>query len=81
MDKAVNETVEFNSQYLDYTSGRGVSWYVRTKKISNSGVMGDATKANAEKGKKMWDLMVKHLVRFANSIKEAKLEELYQKRY
>ena len=81
MDKAVNETLKFGSDYLDYTSERGVSWYVRTKKISESGVMGNATVATAEKGKQMWDLMVDHLVRFIEVIKRSKLEELHQKRY
>lgn len=81
MDKAVNETLKFGSDYLDYTSDRGVSWYVRTKKISESGVMGDATIATAEKGKAMWDLMVDHLVRFIEVIKKSKLEDLHQQRY
>ncbi len=81
MDKAVNETLKFGSDYLDYTSDRGVSWYVRTKKISESGVMGDATIATAEKGKAMWDLMVDHLVRFIEVIKQSKMEDLHQQRY
>lgn len=81
MDKAVNETLKFGSSYLDYSSERGVSWYVRTDKISDSGVMGDATKATAEKGKKMWDIMTTHLVKFVEEIKKSKLEDLYQKRY
>lgn len=81
MDKAVNETLNFGSNYLDYDSDRGVSWYVRTEKISKSGVMGDATKATAEKGAKMWDIMIKHLVKFVESVKNTPLEDLYQKRY
>ncbi|WP_020529395.1 creatininase family protein [Flexithrix dorotheae] len=81
MDKAVNETLKFGSTYLDFTSERSVSWYVRTKKISESGIMGDPTKATAEKGKKMWDIMIAHLVKFVEEIKSSKLEDLYQKRY
>lgn len=81
MDKAVNETLNFGSNYLDYDSDRGVSWYVRTEKISKSGVMGDATKATAEKGAIMWDIMIKHLVKFVESVKNTPLEDLYQKRY
>ena len=81
MDLAVNETLEFGSKYLDYTSDHGVAWYVRTKKISESGVMGDATKATAEKGKKMWEIMISHLVKFVEEIKRSKLEDLYQKKY
>ncbi|WP_340065002.1 creatininase family protein [Ascidiimonas aurantiaca] len=81
MDKAVNETMSFGSKFLDYDNERGVKWYVHTHKISESGVMGDATKATAEKGKKMWELMIQNMVRFVESIKNTPLEELYQKRY
>jgi creatinine amidohydrolase/Fe(II)-dependent formamide hydrolase-like protein len=81
MEKAVNETLNFGSNYLNYTSDRGVAWYVHTKKISNSGVMGDPTKATEEKGKKMWEIMIAHMVKFVEEIKRSKLEDLYQKRY
>ncbi|MDX1666911.1 MAG: creatininase family protein [Saprospiraceae bacterium] len=81
MDKAVKETLSFGSSYLDYTSERGVSWYVRTHKISRSGVMGDPTKASAEKGKKMWEIMIAHLVKFVEEVKKSELDALYQKRY
>jgi creatinine amidohydrolase len=80
-DKMIAETMHFGSAYLDYTSDSGVPWYVRTRKISNSGVMGDPTKATAEKGKKMWQIMIAHLVEFVEEIKKSKLEDLYQKRY
>lgn len=81
MDKAVNETVQFGSKFLDYDDERGVSWFVHTDHISNSGVMGDATKATAEKGRKMWELMIENMVGLVESIKNTPLEELYQKRY
>lgn len=81
MEKAVNETLNFGSNYLNYTSDRGVAWYVHTKKISNSGVMGDPTKATEEKGKKMWEIMIAHMVKFVEEIKRSKLEDLYQNRY
>jgi creatinine amidohydrolase len=81
MDKAVNETMEFGSKFLDYDNERSVNWYVHTHKISESGVMGDATKATAEKGKKMWKLMIHHMVHFVESIKNTPVDELFQKRY
>lgn len=81
MDKAVNETLNFGSKYLDYTSDRGVAWYVRTKRISESGVMGDPTKATEQKGRKMWEIMVAHLVKFVEEVKKSKLEDLYQRKY
>ncbi len=81
MDKAVNETLEFGSKYLDYTSDRGVAWYVRTKRISDSGIMGDPTRATEEKGRKMWEIMIAHLVKFVEEVKKSRLEELYQRKY
>ncbi|KPL17469.1 MAG: creatininase [Bacteroides sp. SM1_62] len=81
MDKAVNETLKFGSSYLDYTSERGVAWYVRTKFLSESGIMGDPTKASSEKGKKCWEIMIAHLVKFVEEVKKSKLEDLYQRKY
>lgn len=81
MDKAVNETLSFGSNFLDFDDERSVNWYVRTDKISESGIMGDATKATAEKGKKMWEVMIKNMVVFVESIKNTPLDDLYQKRY
>ena len=81
MDKAVNETMNFGSSYLDYTSERGVAWYVRTKILSESGVMGNPTLATREKGNKLWEIMIAHLVRFVEEVKKSKLEDLYQRKY
>ncbi len=81
MELAVNETMNFGSSYLDYTSERGVAWYVRTKIISESGVMGNPTLATREKGKKLWEIMIAHLVRFVEEVKKSKLEDLYQRKY
>ncbi len=81
MDKAVNETLAFGSKFLDFDYDQSVNWYVRTSKISESGVMGDATKATADKGMKMWEIMIQQLVKFVESIKASDLEDLYQKRY
>ncbi|MDC6350175.1 creatininase family protein [Zeaxanthinibacter sp. PT1] len=81
MSKAVNQTLEFGSKFLDYDNEQGVSWYAHTHKLSQSGVMGDATKATAEKGEIMWQLMIRNMVKFVESIKSTPLEDLYQKRY
>ena len=43
--------------------------------------MGDPTKANAEKGQKMWDVMVEHLVILVEELKSMSLDEMYQLRY
>ena len=81
MERAKDSTLKFGSTYLDYSSSRGVTWYVRTKKITENGVMGNPTLATAKKGKKMWKIMIAHLVKFVEELKNSDLEELYQKRY
>jgi creatinine amidohydrolase/Fe(II)-dependent formamide hydrolase-like protein len=81
MDRASREVPEFSSRYLDFTSKRGVSWYAHTRKISQSGVMGDPTKASAEKGKKIWEIMITHLVALVEDLKSMTLEEIYQRKF
>lgn len=81
MDKAVDETLDLDNTYLDFTSDRGVSWYVHTQRISESGVMGNARKASSEKGNKMWEISIQKMVEFVESIKNTPLSELYQNRY
>jgi creatinine amidohydrolase/Fe(II)-dependent formamide hydrolase-like protein len=48
---------------------------------AKSGVLGDATKATAEKGEKIWALMVERLVELVEDLKNLSLEEIHQKRY
>jgi creatinine amidohydrolase len=81
MDLAVDETLDLNNEYLDFTSDRGVSWYAHTQRLSESGVMGNAKKATEEKGRIMWDISIKKMVEFVESIKNTPLEKLYQNRY
>lgn len=81
MDRAVNETVSFENKYLDYSSDRGVNWYVRTNRISDSGIIGNPLLATKEKGEIIWKLMIEHLVKFTEEIKSVKLDDLYQRRY
>jgi creatinine amidohydrolase/Fe(II)-dependent formamide hydrolase-like protein/7-cyano-7-deazaguanine synthase in queuosine biosynthesis len=72
---------KFSSRYLNFTSKRSVEWYAHTSKISQTGVLGDPTKANAEKGERIWDIMIKRLVEFVEDLKKLSLDEIYQKRY
>ncbi|HXV75349.1 MAG TPA: creatininase family protein, partial [Candidatus Polarisedimenticolaceae bacterium] len=58
-----------------------VGWYAYTDKISPSGVMGDPTKATAEKGVKLWELMTRRLVELIEDLKRLSLDEIYQRRY
>jgi len=70
----------FSSRYLDFTSRRGVSWYAYTQHMSSSGVLGDPTRASAEKGRRIWQIMVAHLVALVEDLKHMTLEEIYQRR-
>jgi creatinine amidohydrolase/Fe(II)-dependent formamide hydrolase-like protein/7-cyano-7-deazaguanine synthase in queuosine biosynthesis len=81
MDLAPKTIPEFSSRYLDFTSKRGVSWYAYTKKISATGVMGDPTKATVEKGKKIWQIMIAHLVALVEDIKTMTLDEIHHQKY
>jgi len=81
MDKAVDGTLDFNNEYLDFTSERGVSWYAHTKRLSTSGVMGNATRASIEKGQKIWEIMIRNMTDFVETIKNTPAEELYQNKY
>ncbi|VBB42762.1 Creatininase [uncultured Desulfatiglans sp.] len=71
----------FSSRYLDFSSKRGVGWYAHTAKLSPSGVLGDPTRATAEKGRRMWEQMIRNLVEFVEHLKGLTLDELYQRRY
>jgi creatinine amidohydrolase/Fe(II)-dependent formamide hydrolase-like protein/7-cyano-7-deazaguanine synthase in queuosine biosynthesis len=72
---------KFSSRYLNFSSKRSVGWYAQIEKISPEGVLGDPTKANAEKGRKMWDLMIERLVEFVEDLQGLSLDEIYQRRY
>lgn len=80
-DEAPSSVPQFSSRYLDFTSRRGVSWYAYTKNVSSNGVLGDASKASAEKGRKLIKIMIAHLVALVEDLKNMTLEEIYQRRY
>lgn len=81
MDQAQSDIPEFSSTYLDFTSKRGVSWHARTEKYSTTGVMGDPTKASREKGEKIWQIMIAHLVTLVEDLKALTMEQIYQRKY
>jgi creatinine amidohydrolase/Fe(II)-dependent formamide hydrolase-like protein len=81
MDQAPKLVPKVSSRYLDFTSKRGVLWYAHTRRISNTGVMGDATIASAEKGQKIWEMMIAHLVALVEDLKHMSLAEIHNRRY
>jgi creatinine amidohydrolase/Fe(II)-dependent formamide hydrolase-like protein len=80
-DRVQMEVPEFTSRYLDFSSKRGVAWYAHTHKISSSGIMGNPIKATAEKGEKMWAIIIGNLVNFVDQLKSMTLKEIYQRKY
>jgi mycofactocin system creatininase family protein len=81
MDRAEPFVPDFSNQYLDFSARRSVEWYARTLKISPSGVLGDPTVASAEKGRRMWKIMVANLVELVEELKRLTLDEIYERRY
>jgi creatinine amidohydrolase/Fe(II)-dependent formamide hydrolase-like protein len=81
MDRARKSVPAFSSRYLNFTGKRSIAWYAYTRKISASGIMGDPTKASAEKGEKIWEIMIAHLVALVEDLKGMTLEEIFHKRY
>jgi creatinine amidohydrolase/Fe(II)-dependent formamide hydrolase-like protein len=81
MERAKKFVPEFSIRYLNFSSKRSIGWHAYTSKISQSGVLGDPTRASREKGKEMWALMINHLVEFVEDLKNMSLDEIHQKRY
>lgn len=81
MDKAQKAVPSFSSRYLNFTGKRSIAWYAYTRKISASGIMGDPTKASAEKGEKIWETTIAHLVALVEDLKSMTLKEIFHKRY
>jgi creatinine amidohydrolase/Fe(II)-dependent formamide hydrolase-like protein len=81
MERAKKFVPKFSSGYLDFSSKRSVEWYARTSKISNTGVLGDPTRATREKGEKIWEIMVGRLVDFVEHLKGLSLDEIHDRKY
>jgi creatinine amidohydrolase len=43
--------------------------------------MGDLTRASAEKGKKIWEIMISHLVALVEDLKSMTLAEIHQRKF
>lgn len=81
MSLARSEVQAFSNQYLDFSSARGIEWYAHTARISESGVLGDATLATREKGEEIWQVMIEHLVLFVEQLKGMSLAEIHERHY
>ena len=81
MEKAKDATLRFTSRYLNFSDAQSVPWYAYTEKLTASGVMGNPTLADAAKGRRIWEIMIAHLVTFVEELKVMSLEEIHQRRY
>ncbi|MCA9751509.1 MAG: creatininase family protein [Gemmatimonadetes bacterium] len=81
MSKAKAAVPRFSSAYLSFSGSRSVEWYARTHKISRDGVLGDPTKASVEKGRQIWEIMVRNLVELVEDLKRLTLNEIWERRY
>lgn len=81
MDRAADRSLNFSNNYLNFSSKNSLPWYVRTHLISEDGTLGDPTKATTEKGRRIWEIMIAHLVNFVEALKGLSLEEIYQRKY
>ena len=81
MQRARRSVPRFSSEYLNFSSSKGVSWYARTAAMSESGVLGDPTRASRDKGRRIWEVMVRNLVALVEDLKGLTLDEIYQRRY
>jgi creatinine amidohydrolase/Fe(II)-dependent formamide hydrolase-like protein len=81
MERAEASVPVFSSRYLDFTSRRGISWYAATRRLSDSGVLGDPGKASAAKGRRIWEIMIAHLVAFVEDLKHMSLDEIHHRHY
>ena len=77
MGKARAAVPRFSSRYLDFTSRRSISWYASTHRLSPSGILGDPTRASAENGRRMWEIMISHLVSLVEDLKHMTLDEIH----
>jgi creatinine amidohydrolase/Fe(II)-dependent formamide hydrolase-like protein len=81
LDRMRRSVPRFSSKYLDFTERNSVEWYARTARVSESGVLGDPTRASREKGEKLWAIMIGHMVAFLEDLKKLRLEELQDRRH
>ncbi len=80
LERARPAVPSFSSNYLDFSSKRGINWYAQTQHISDTGVMGDPSLASTAKGQKIWTAMIAHLVSFIEDLKRLSVQEIHQRK-
>jgi creatinine amidohydrolase/Fe(II)-dependent formamide hydrolase-like protein len=80
MSAAERLVTRFETQYLRPSSARSIPWFSHTEPLSPSGVLGDPTKADSEKGRRIWKVQIERLVEFVETIKGVSLAEIHDRR-
>jgi creatinine amidohydrolase/Fe(II)-dependent formamide hydrolase-like protein len=80
LDRARPDVPAFSNRYLDFSTGHSVPWFAETRRLSRSGVMGDPGKATADKGERIWKIMVDNLVDLIEHLKGMSLDEIHERR-
>jgi creatinine amidohydrolase/Fe(II)-dependent formamide hydrolase-like protein len=68
-DRLKKEIPEFRSNFLSFSGKNTVPWGFRTHELSESGIMGDATKASLEKGRRLLDAHVRNLCKLIEDLR------------
>lgn len=68
-NKIKKPTIKFPNDYLKFHAKNYMPWTYTTEEITDTGVMGNPTKASKIKGKKLWEIRISHLVKFIEQIK------------
>jgi len=66
----------FALEALDEGGERWVPWFARTSRLSPEGVLGDPSRATADKGRRMWEVQIGRLVELVRGLRGRSLEEL-----
>ena len=80
LTKAEDQSLLFASRYLNFSSKNGIPWYVHTQQLSPDGTMGNPLLADAEKGRRAWEIMIAHLVALVEEVRSVPLEDLLKSR-
>jgi creatinine amidohydrolase/Fe(II)-dependent formamide hydrolase-like protein len=72
------EAPPISHRHLDLTSSHAVPWFHRSARVSGSGVLGDPTRASADKGRQIWEIRVRGLVRLVAWLQQTPVEQLHE---
>lgn len=73
IDKIQKPKLNFISERFQFEGKRVVPFRYMTKEISDTGVLGDPTKADKKKGARIWKIYIRALVKVVDDLKKAKV--------